>query len=122
MATAERIQEEQLAIPRRFATTMREIWALQPRFDNRDGSRPYRLLEQPRFRAGYDFLALRAAGGEVPQALVDWWTAFQEGDEAQRQALIAAARHSGEARTGAKKRRRRKKKPNGQGQPMDDGE
>ncbi len=50
------------------------------------------------------------------------WTAFQEGDEAQRQALIAAARHSGEARTGAKKRRRRKKKPNGQGQPMDDGE
>ncbi|HNX71102.1 polynucleotide adenylyltransferase PcnB [Rivihabitans pingtungensis] len=122
MAAAERIQDDQLAIPRRFATTMREIWALQPRFDNRDGSRPYRLLEQPRFRAGYDFLALRAAVGEVPQALVDWWTAFQEGDEAQRQALIAAARHSGEARTGAKKRRRRKKKPNGQGQPMDDGE
>ncbi len=122
MAAAERIQDDQLAIPRRFATTMREIWALQPRFDNRDGSRPYRLLEQPRFRAGYDFLALRAAVGEAPQALVDWWTAFQEGDEAQRQALIAAARHSGEARTGAKKRRRRKKKPNGQGQPMDDGE
>ena len=123
MATAERIQEEQLAIPRRFATTMREIWALQPRFDSRDGSRPYRLLEQPRFRAGYDFLALRAAVGEVPQELVDWWTDFQEGDEAERQALIAAARDSGGPRSGAaKKRRRRKKKPNGNGQPVDSGE
>ncbi|MEN9986189.1 MAG: hypothetical protein RI925_1691, partial [Pseudomonadota bacterium] len=123
MATAERIQEEQLAIPRRFATTMREIWALQPRFDSRDGSRPYRLLEQPRFRAGYDFLALRAAVGEVPQELVDWWTDFQDGDEAERQALIAAARDSGGPRSSAaKKRRRRKKKPNGNGQPVDSGE
>ena len=92
-------------------------------FLTRSGSRPAKLLEKPRFRAAYDFLSLRAAVGEVPQELVDWWTDFQEGDEAERQALIAAARDSGGPRSGAaKKRRRRKKKPNGNGQPVDSGE
>lgn len=64
-------------IPKRFSLPMREIWQLQPRFDMRRGARAKRLLTHPRFRAAYDFLLLRAAVGEVPNALADWWTAAQ---------------------------------------------
>src|SRR5690349_9007309 len=67
-------QAERIAIPRRFEATIKEIWALQPRFEQRSGGRPARLLEHPRFRAAYEFLILRAQSGEAPQALVDWWT------------------------------------------------
>ena len=100
-------QDHELAIPRRYVATMREIWGMQPRFDVRSGARPYRLLEQPRFRAAYDFLYLRAEAGEVPLALVEWWTAFQTADEATRQVLLAQA----DAPSAVKKKRRRRKKP-----------
>ncbi|MSQ21437.1 MAG: polynucleotide adenylyltransferase PcnB [Betaproteobacteria bacterium] len=100
------IQTEKLAIPRRFTTTMREIWVLQPRLENRTGKRAMLVLEHPRFRAAYDFLALRAASGEAQQDLVDWWTKFQIANDAERGALLATTRASGE-----KPRRRRRRKP-----------
>ncbi|QEL54661.1 polynucleotide adenylyltransferase PcnB [Chromobacterium paludis] len=100
-------QENDLAIPRRFSVTMREIWTLQARFDNRTGARPYRFLEQPRFRAAYDFLALRSEAGEVPRELVAWWEAFQRADGAECERLIAEAKAGG-AEEPAKKRRRRR--------------
>ena len=65
-------QAERIAIPRRFEATIKEIWSLQPRFEQRAGQRPFRLLEHPRFRAAYDFLVLRAQAGEAPQALAAW--------------------------------------------------
>ena len=81
-------QAERIAIPRRFEATIKEIWSLQPRFEQRAGSRPARLLEHPRFRAAYDFLVLRGESGEAPQALVDWWTQFQEATEEERHAML----------------------------------
>jgi poly(A) polymerase len=81
-------QAKRLAIPRRFEATIKEIWALQPRFEQRSGQRPFRLVEHPRFRAAYDFLALRGEGGEAPQELVDWWTRFQQEDAAGREAML----------------------------------
>jgi poly(A) polymerase len=81
-------QAKQIAVPRRFEANIKEIWSLQPRFEQRAGSRPYRLLEHERFRAAYDFLALRGQSGEVPQALVDWWTRFQDAGDAERQAML----------------------------------
>jgi poly(A) polymerase len=81
-------QAERIAIPRRFEATIKEIWALQPRFEQRAGVRPARLLEHPRFRAAYDFLVLRGASGEVPQSLVDWWTTFQTADDDARAAML----------------------------------
>ncbi|HEX7381296.1 MAG TPA: polynucleotide adenylyltransferase PcnB [Nevskiaceae bacterium] len=72
------LQVNHTALPRRFSIPMREIWLLQPRFDYRRGVRAQRLLAHPRFRAAYDFLALRAATSEPElQPLVDWWTAAQ---------------------------------------------
>ena len=73
-------QVETVALPRRFSTPMREIWALQPRFHRRNGRRPERLAAHPRFRAAYDFLILRAAAGEETDELVQWWTEYQQGN------------------------------------------
>jgi poly(A) polymerase len=73
-------QVKRVALPRRFSTPMIEIFQLQPRFTQRQGKRPQRLLTHPRFRAAYDFLVLRAQVGEVEQELADWWTQLQAGD------------------------------------------
>ena len=100
------VQGGKLAITRRLTATMREVWAMQPRFEQRSGQRPLRLLETPRFRMGYDFLALRAASGEVPAELEAWWRAFQSADGETRRAMLLPD-------TGPRKRRRRRrgKKP-----------
>jgi poly(A) polymerase len=92
-----------LAITRRLTATMREVWAMQPRFENRSGNRAYRLLEAPRFRMAYDFLALRAASGEMPAELEAWWRAFQSADPDSRKAMLLPE-------TGPRKRRRRRRK------------
>jgi poly(A) polymerase len=81
-------QAKRIAIPRRFEATIKEIWSLQPRFEQRAGTRPYRLLEHPRFRAAYDFLLLRAESGEVPQALGEWWTRFQDASPDERETML----------------------------------
>jgi len=81
-------QAEKLAITRRIVGDIKDIWLLQPRFDKRAGKSPLRMIEQPRFRAAYDFLLLRAQSGEVAQELADWWTRFQQVDHAEREAML----------------------------------
>ena len=85
-------QTGQLAIQRRFVTDMRDIWGMQPRFEKRVGRMPFRLLESPRFRAGFDFLQLRCQSGEMPVEVSQWWQDFQNADSEGREALIDAAR------------------------------
>ncbi|TMH67275.1 MAG: polynucleotide adenylyltransferase PcnB [Betaproteobacteria bacterium] len=92
-----------LAITRKLTATMREVWGMQPRFELRSGQRPYRLVEAPRFRMAYDFLALRAASGEVPAEFEAWWRAFQAADADTRKAMLLPE-------TGPRKRRRRRRK------------
>ncbi|WP_431102594.1 polynucleotide adenylyltransferase PcnB [Roseateles noduli] len=78
----------------KLAADMREIWMMQPRFERRTGSGPHRLIEQPRYRAGFDFLALRAEAGEIDPALADWWEDFALGTEDERRALLELARET----------------------------
>jgi len=92
-----------LAITRKLTATMREVWSMQPRFELRAGQRPYRLLEAPRFRMAYDFLALRAASGEVPAEFEAWWRTFHAADADTRKAMLLPD-------TGPRKRRRRRRK------------
>ena len=87
-------QVARIAMPRRFTQVTREIWALQPRFDQRGGQRPLRLLAHPRFRAAYDFLLLRAEAAGEKQELADWWTEFQAADPKRRQAMQTALQRS----------------------------
>jgi len=81
-------QAKRIAIPRRFEATIKEIWSLQPRFDQRAGSRPFRLIEHPRFRAAYDFLQLRAEAGEANAELAQWWTRFEAADQDERESML----------------------------------
>lgn len=128
----------------KLAADMREIWVMQPRFDKRTGSSPLGMVMQQRFRAGFDFLRLRADVGEVDEALAQWWQDFQMADDVLREDLIAQAREEQRqkqkaaqprktvrtAQTGeasalenlvaegdapAKKKRRRRRKPAGAG-------
>lgn len=89
----------------KLATDMREIWLMQPRFERRTGSSPYSLVEQPRFRAGFDFLRLRADAGEIPTELAEWWEDFSLGDDAEREALIEAVRETSRPRRGGAPKR-----------------
>jgi len=99
-------QKEKLAIPRRYDAVMKEIWGLQPRFVQRGGQRPYRLLEHPRYRAAWDFLVLRAQAGEIEPELARWWEDFESGDEDQRAALLVAdERPKRKRRRGGRRRR-----------------
>ena len=71
---------------------MREIWAMQIRFDKRVGSSPYSMLEQPRFRAGFDFLRLRAQTGEIEIELAEWWEKFSTAYDDERHEMIETQR------------------------------
>lgn len=101
-------QTEKLALQRKIASDMRDIWAMQPRFERRAGKSPYKLLEHLRLRAGYDFLLLRCASGEIDSELGEWWTAFIEADGAGREILIAQKPKSGGDIAAAQKRPRRR--------------
>lgn len=76
----------------KLGADMREIWIMQPRFEKRTGSSPYSLAAQLRFRAGFDFLRLRAAVGEADEALADWWQTFSTANDTLREDLIAQVR------------------------------
>lgn len=96
-------QAKKLAIHNRFTATMKEIWLMQPRFEQRYGKRPYALLTHPRYRAGYDFLLLRCESGEEPLELGEWWTVFADASTEERTAMLLPDK-------GPKKRRRKPRK------------
>ncbi|MES2940706.1 MAG: polynucleotide adenylyltransferase PcnB [Pseudomonadota bacterium] len=76
----------------KLGADMREIWMMQPRFEKRIGHTPFSLVEQPRFRAGFDFMRLRADIGEVDVVLADWWQEFSQASDAVREDLMAQLR------------------------------
>jgi poly(A) polymerase len=76
----------------KLAADMREIWLMQPRFERRTAASAQSLVAQARFRAGYDFLRLRADVGELPSELADWWEDYHLGDDDEREALLQDAR------------------------------
>jgi poly(A) polymerase len=89
----------------KLAADMREIWQMQPRFERRTASSAQSLASQARFRAGYDFLRLRADVGEVDADLADWWEDYHLGSSEEREALVLALREStGQRRTPAARR------------------
>ena len=114
------LQRDTLAIPKRFDATMKELWLLQPRFLQRGGQRPHRLLQHPRFRAAYDFFALRAASANAPQEIARWWERFQDAGADEREHMLVA-----DEAGPRKKRRRRRKRKHGEGaapsEPQGDG-
>ena len=103
-----------LAIPRRFALGVREMFALQPRLEHPRGRRALRVLEHPRFRAAYDLLLLRAQFGLAPREMADWWTRLQEASVPRSAAawlMRSPVNARGRERRRAAARRRRRRRP-----------
>jgi poly(A) polymerase len=78
------VAQARVTIPRRFALGVKELFALQPRLEQPRGRRALRLVENPRFRAAYDLLLLRARIGMASRAVADWWTQLQEAGPEER--------------------------------------
>ncbi|EIM31339.1 poly(A) polymerase [Leptothrix ochracea L12] len=110
---------------------MREMWLMQPRFERRQFAAAVTLVEQPRFRAGFDFLRLRGQAGEIDPELSQWWEAFSLADDDERRELVEQYRRDEQARraaagpeaaasseAAAPKRRRRRKPSGGAGAPV----
>jgi poly(A) polymerase len=101
-------QRKTLAIPRRFDGNIKELWLAQPRFLFQSKAKAYRLLTHPRFRACYDFFALRAEAGDADVDIATWWEKFQFADENTREDMLLPDNEP-------KKKRRRRKKVVGDG-------
>jgi poly(A) polymerase len=70
------------------------------------------MLEQPRFRAGFDLLLLRADMGLADPAIAAWWTRVQEVSQGDRDSMADALglqpRQAGEGGPRRPRRRRRR--------------
>jgi len=106
--TVLRAQQQHVSIPRRFGTPMREMMVMQLRMRSHHGRRALRLVEHPRFRAGFDFLRLRVAAGDETPDVLEFWERLESMDPEHRKAAVAPKR----GERGPRRRpRRRKKKP-----------
>jgi poly(A) polymerase len=108
-----------VTIPKRFSLGVRDMFAMQPQLEHPRSRRVLRLIEQPRFRAAFDLLLLRAKVGMAQQELVDWWSALQAADPQQRNDMVMALEAArgqrggaggagGEGEGGGRPRRRRR--------------
>ena len=107
-----------ISIPRRFSTPAKDIWQLQLRFDRNQGTRAFKFIEHPKFRAAYDLLLLRASaeGGAVAKSAA-WWKSFVEGGEEQR-SVIARSTSKGSRNRNSTQRKRRKPSAKKNTKPM----
>ncbi len=101
-------QVRTVAVPRRLTTVSREIWSMQPRLTRLGGKRAYSMLANPRFRAAYDFLLLRAEVDETLQGLAEWWTEFQEAEGDRQGTMVSEAPKFPRKRRIHRTRRRRR--------------
>jgi poly(A) polymerase len=96
------------AMPRHISLAIREVWGLQPKFNTRVGSKPSRLMTHPRFRAGFDFLLLRAETGGADSELAQWWQRFQNADESEQRKMTQPSRKGPTGKSGRKRSYRKK--------------
>ncbi|RHW78040.1 polynucleotide adenylyltransferase PcnB [Colwellia sp. RSH04] len=103
-------QQRAIAIPKRFQAVIKDIWILQDKLSRREGKRAFKTFEHPKFRAGYDFLLLRAeieSEDEKLAELAKWWTDFQQVSSEARLQMIKSVKapQGGKRRTPRKRRK-----------------
>ncbi|QFI36448.1 polynucleotide adenylyltransferase PcnB [Moritella marina ATCC 15381] len=103
-------QTKSIAIPRRFTSTIRDIWHLQGRLPRRQGKRAEKAFEHLKFRAGFDFLEMRAdiQGGDLVE-VTQWWQDYQNANATGRLNLVKELNSPAGKKT--RPRRVKKKKP-----------
>ena len=105
------VQQQHIAVPKRFSIFAREVWQLQARLESRQAKNIKRILGHKRFRAAFDFLVLRAAEQENLRAKANWWHDIQEQDADGQGRMIAQLTKG--------KSRNRKRKQNQNSFPSD---
>jgi poly(A) polymerase len=88
-----RDQNQYVAVPRRLAEIILDIWNIQFRLVKRNPRMVKAILDNRRFRAAYDFLLLRSALHEVDEEISEWWTLIQEVDDVERDEMIVELGH-----------------------------
>lgn len=88
MTDALRDQNQYVAVPRRLAEIILDIWNIQFRLAKRNPRMIEACLSNRRFRAAYDFLLLRAALYEIDEEIAEWWTQIQDVDVSERKQMI----------------------------------
>lgn len=103
-------QAKHTALPKSVTAVVHDIWYLQRRFERTAERRTIKLIDHPRFRAGYDFLILRAKSGEPVERLSNWWQEFYEAHYDHRWQMIKEAQLNAAPKpsSGARKKRRRR--------------
>lgn len=67
-------QHKRLAIPQRIVLGIKEMWMMQPRLEQAwKSKKALTLVNQPRFRAAFDFLNLRAKVNPALNDIADFW-------------------------------------------------
>ena len=99
------MQSTRTSVPRRFSAVTKQIWLMQARFSKTRGKRWKRLLYEQRFRAGYDFLLLRAEEDESLKPLCEFWTEAQKGVDTSHR------RDHSDNQPGRRPRRRGRRRP-----------
>ncbi len=83
-----RDQNQYVAVPRRLADIILDIWHIHFRLIKRNPRMVKTSLNNRRFRAAYDFLLLRTQVHEVDEEIGEWWTKIQEVDASEREEMI----------------------------------
>lgn len=103
---------QHIAVPKRFTLGARDIWHIQHRLDKRAGQRAYRLTQQPRFKAAYDFLLMRVEAGETQHSeLAQWWTQYLSLDINGQKEMVRTLGQPAGPKPRRRARRRTPKKP-----------
>ena len=88
MNDALRDQNQYVAVPRRLAEIIMDIWTIHFKLVRRSPKTIHSILENRRFRAAYDFLLLRTRVHEVDEDISEWWTRIQEVDTQEKNDMI----------------------------------
>jgi len=99
-------QQRRISLPRRYTIPMREMLALQPRFESVRGRRAMNLLEHRRFRAAYDFMMLQSEVGHYDAELAKFWTDVQAQSASERKVSFQMQEQPGKKRRPRRRRRR----------------
>ena len=83
-----RDQNQYVAVPRRLADIIIDIWEIHFRLIKRNPRMVRSSLNNRRFRAAYDFLLLRSSLHEVDEEIAEWWTKIQEVDKKTQEKMV----------------------------------
>ena len=91
MSDALRDQNQYVAVPKRLAEIILDIWNIHFRLIKRNPRMVKACLNNRRFRAAFDFLLLRTMVHEVDEDIGDWWGQIQTVEPAERDEMISEA-------------------------------